>query len=401
MDKDYSNNSDGARNPQGHRPRIRRAAAPIVRSADADHRSDNQDTDYRTRRSYNGPSRDQRSGQRPYKSQRPNQGRNSENGNEWNSDQRQRPYKPQRPYQGRNAENGQESDGERQQRYSQSSRPAPSRGSNRRGTHTKKKKKDPNRERVHPMPKVKTPPPAPKPYDGTTRLNKYIANAGICSRREADKLIAAGSVSVNGVVITEMGFQVHEGDVVNYGGETLHSERKRYFLLNKPKGFITTVDDPQERETVMMLIDGACKERIYPVGRLDRNTTGLLLFTNDGDLARHLTHPSSKVYKIYQVELDKPVTREDMKQMLEGIILEDGPIKVDDVQYVQAANDKRVVGVELHSGKNRIVRRIFEHLGYNVHKLDRVVFAGLTKKDLPRGHYRELSEQEVGFLMMV
>ncbi len=252
-----------------------------------------------------------------------------------------------------------------------------------------------------PAKKEKTPPPSPKPYDGTTRLNKYIANAGICSRREADKLIAAGSVTVNGKVVTEMGFQVHEGDVVNYGGETLRSERKRYFLLNKPKGFITTVDDPQNRETVMMLIDGACSERIYPVGRLDRNTTGLLLFTNDGDLARRLTHPSTGVYKIYQVELDKPVTHNDMKQMLEGIELEDGPIHVDDVQYVQGANDKRIVGVELHSGKNRIVRRIFEHLGYNVHKLDRVVFAGLTKKDLPRGRYRELTEKEVGYLMMI
>ena len=264
-----------------------------------------------------------------------------------------------------------------------------------------KAKKAAKPRRTPPPPKIKTPPPTPKAYDGTIRLNKYIANAGICSRREADKLIAAGSVMVNGKVVTEMGFQVHEGDVVNYGGETLHSERKRYFLLNKPKGFITTLDDPQCRETVMMLIDGACPERIYPVGRLDRNTTGLLLFTNDGDLARRLTHPSTGVYKIYQVELDRPVTREDMKQMIEGIELEDGPIHVDDVQYVVNANDKRIVGVELHSGKNRIVRRIFEHFGYNVHKLDRTVFAGLTKKDLPRGRYRELTEKEVGYLKMI
>ena len=279
---------------------------------------------------------------------------------------------------------------------------APSRGSNRRGVHTKDKKKArADRPKRHPVPKEKTPPPTPKAYDGTTRLNKYIANAGICSRREADKLIAAGSVSVNGVVVTEMGFQVHEGDVVNYGGETLRSERKRYFLLNKPKGFITTVDDPQERQTVMMLIDGACKERIYPVGRLDRNTTGLLLFTNDGDLARRLTHPSAGVYKIYQVELDRAVTREDMRQLKEGIELEDGPIHVDDIQYAQNGEDKRIVGVELHSGKNRIVRRMFEHLGYNIHKLDRVVFAGLTKKDLPRGRYRELTPQEIGYLKMI
>ena len=246
------------------------------------------------------------------------------------------------------------------------------------------------------------PPPSKKRADDDSiRLNKYIAHACICSRREADKLIAAGSVTVNGKIITEMGYQVMPGDVVAYGGETLRSEKLRYFLLNKPKGFITTLDDPQERKTVMMLIDGACPERIYPVGRLDRNTTGLLLFTNDGELARKLTHPSTGVYKIYQVELDKAVTRNDMKQMLEGIELEAGRIHVDDVQYVQGMDDKRIVGVELHSGKNRIVRRIFEHLGYNVHKLDRVVFAGLTKKDLPRGHYRELTEKEVGYLKMI
>ncbi len=247
----------------------------------------------------------------------------------------------------------------------------------------------------------KTAPRTNKADKGTTRLNKYIANAGICSRRDADKLIAAGSVSVNGKVITEMGYQVKEGDVVNYGGEVLRSERKRYFLLNKPKGYITTLDDPQERKTVMMLIDSACPERIYPVGRLDRNTTGLLLFTNDGDLARRLTHPSTGVYKVYQVELDKAVTRDDMKKLLEGIELEDGPAHFDDIQYAEGANDKRIVGVALHSGKNRIVRRMFEHLGYNIHKLDRVIFAGLTKKDLPRGRYRELTEQEVGFLKMI
>ena len=241
----------------------------------------------------------------------------------------------------------------------------------------------------------------PRKNDGLVRLNKYIANAGICSRREADVLIAAGSVTVNGEVVTEMGYKVKPGDVVGYGGETLRSERKRYFLLNKPKGFITTLDDPQDRHTVMTLIDSACKERIYPVGRLDRNTTGLLLFTNDGELARRLTHPSTRVYKIYQVELNKPVSHDDMQKMLEGLELEDGEIHVDDVQYVEGMNDKRIVGVVLHSGKNRIVRRIFEHLGYEVHKLDRVVFAGLTKKDLPRGRYRELTEKEVGYLKMV
>lgn len=240
---------------------------------------------------------------------------------------------------------------------------------------------------------------------GLVRLNKYISNAGICSRRDADKLIEAGSVTVNGKVVTQMGYLVKEGDVVNYGGETLHSEAKRYILLNKPKGYITTTDDPQERQTVMELVAGACKERVYPVGRLDRATTGLLLFTNDGEMAKRLTHPSSNVYKVYQVELDKPVTREDMKSMLEGIELEDGPIKVDDVQYAMAIDrpgiDKRIVGVQLHSGRNRIVRRIFESMGYTVHKLDRTVFAGLTKKDLPRGRYRELTEREVNFLKMI
>ena len=236
---------------------------------------------------------------------------------------------------------------------------------------------------------------------GTTRLNKYIAHAGICSRREADVLIAAGSVKVNGKVVTEMGYQVRPGDVVAYGGETLRSEPLRYFLLNKPKDYITTSSDPHERKTVMMLMDGACPERIYPVGRLDRATTGLLLFTNDGDMAKKLTHPSSQVYKVYQVELNKALTRDDMRRLLDGVELDDGPMRVDDVQYVEGANDKRVVGLQLHSGKNRIVRRLFEHLGYEVHKLDRVVFAGLTKKDLPRGRYRELTPQEVNFLKMI
>lgn len=239
--------------------------------------------------------------------------------------------------------------------------------------------------------------------EGAMRLNKYIAHAGICSRREADELIAAGSVKVNGKVVTEMGYMVMPGDEVQYGGEKLRSERHRYFLLNKPKGFITTTDDPQERRTVMMLMDGCCAERIYPVGRLDRATTGLLLFTNDGELAKKLTHPSTQVYKIYQVELNKPVTKEDMKKLLDGIELEDGPMHVDDIQYAATGGtiDKRVVGVELHSGRNRIVRRLFEALGYEVHKLDRTVFAGLTKKDLPRGRWRELTEKEVGFLKMI
>jgi 23S rRNA pseudouridine2605 synthase len=214
-------------------------------------------------------------------------------------------------------------------------------------------------------------------------------------------LIASGAITVNGEVVTEMGHKVMPTDEVRYGDQVLQREKPVYVLLNKPKDYITTTDDERGRANVMELVRDACEERIYPVGRLDRDTTGLLLFTNDGDLARRLTHPSAGVYKIYQVELDKPVTRNDMQQMLQGIELEDGPIHVDDVQYVQGANDKRIVGVELHSCKNRIVRRIFEHLGYNVLKLDRVVFAGLTKKDLPRGRYRELTEKEVSYLMMI
>jgi len=241
---------------------------------------------------------------------------------------------------------------------------------------------------------------------GLTRLNKFISNAGICSRRDADKLIEAGSVTVNGEVVTQMGYLVKETDVVAYGGETLRSEAKRYFLLNKPKGYITTLDDPQERQTVMELMSSACRERIYPVGRLDRNTTGLLLFTNDGEMAKKLTHPSTGVYKVYKVELDKAVSQEDMQHMLDGIELEDGVIAVDDVAYdynpaEHKGIDKRIVGVQIHSGKNRIVRRIFESMGYTVHKLDRTVFAGLTKKDLPRGRYRELTDREVNFLKMV
>jgi len=248
--------------------------------------------------------------------------------------------------------------------------------------------------------KTRQAPPEPK-YDGTTRLNKYISNAGICSRRDADKLIEAGAVTVNGEVVTTMGYRVKEGDVVAYGGQVLRSEPKRYFLLNKPKGYITTVDDPQDRNTVMLLVQGCCRERIYPVGRLDKNTTGLLLFTNDGEMAKRLTHPSTNVYKIYQVECDRPVSREDMQQMLEGVELEDGPIAVDDIQYQNGGRDRRIVGVAIHSGKNRIVRRLFEHFGYDVKKLDRCVFAGLTKKDLPRGRVRELTQQEINYLMMI
>jgi 23S rRNA pseudouridine2605 synthase len=225
------------------------------------------------------------------------------------------------------------------------------------------------------------------------RLNRYIANAGICSRREADDLISSGQISVNGKIITEMGYKVKPTDVVKYGKKALNPEKMVYILINKPKDYITTTDDPEERKTVLDLILGACSERVYPVGRLDRNTTGLLLLTNDGELAEKLTHPSSGIKKIYQAELDKPIATEDFEALQAGVELEDGFIRPDEVGIVTP--DAQVVGLEIHSGRNRIVRRMFEHLGYEVQKLDRTVFAGLNKKDLPRGKWRFLSEKEV------
>ncbi|MCF0043584.1 pseudouridine synthase [Dyadobacter fanqingshengii] len=225
------------------------------------------------------------------------------------------------------------------------------------------------------------------------RLNRYISNAGICSRREADDLIASGQISVNGKTITEMGYKVMPTDVVKYGKKALNPEKMVYILINKPKDYITTTDDPEERKTVLDLIQGACAERVYPVGRLDRNTTGLLLLTNDGELAVKLTHPSGGIKKIYQAELDKPITTEDFESLQNGLELEDGFIRPDEVGIVTP--DAMVVGLEIHSGRNRIVRRMFEHLGYEVQKLDRTVFAGLNKKDLPRGKWRFLSEKEV------
>lgn len=235
-------------------------------------------------------------------------------------------------------------------------------------------------------------------YTGLIRLNKYLADAGICSRREADVHIASGAVMINGKIVTEMGTKVSSTDKVQFGGETLNREKLQYFLLNKPKGFITTSKDPFDRRTVMILMEKACKERIYPVGRLDKNTLGLLMFTNDGDMAKKLTHPKHNIKKIYHVFLDKPLKSSDLQLIADGLELEDGIIKPDKVAYASTENDKKQVGIELHSGKNRIVRRIFEHLGYKVTKLDRVFFAGLTKKDLQRGKFRMLSEKEINIL---
>lgn len=252
---------------------------------------------------------------------------------------------------------------------------------------------DKKKEAAGPRPKLKT-----LSAEGM-RLNRFIANAGVCSRREADTFITAGAVTINGKIVTEMGTRVLPGDEVRFDGRKLEAERKVYILLNKPKDYVTTTDDPHADKIVMDLIQDACDERVYPVGRLDRNTTGLLLFTNDGDLSKKLTHPKHNKKKVYQATLDKPVERGHMDMIAAGIELEDGPIAADAISYT--SDDKTEVGIEIHSGKNRIVRRIFEHFGYRVKKLDRVLFAGLTKKNLPRGKWRLLTEKEIKFLKMM
>ena len=228
------------------------------------------------------------------------------------------------------------------------------------------------------------------------RLNRYISMGGVCSRRDADELIVAGRVKVNGVVMQVVGQKVRRSDTVEVDDVRIIPERKVYLVLNKPKDYVTTLEDPLERKTVMSLVEDACKERIYPVGRLDRQTTGVLLFTNDGDFAKKLTHPKYEQKKIYHVFLDKPLEEKDLEAISSGIDLEDGFIKADEIEYVSA--DAMEVGIEIHSGKNRIVRRIFEHLGYQIVKLDRVYFAGITKKNIPRGKWRFLTQREVSML---
>ncbi|MNK06330.1 Ribosomal large subunit pseudouridine synthase B [compost metagenome] len=256
-----------------------------------------------------------------------------------------------------------------------------------------KGKKEDKGERVAPT--LRSRKTTPKVDDDLIRLNRYIANSGICSRRKADELIEAGVVSVNGVPVTELGHKVDPyKDEVRYNGELLKREKRVYVLLNKPKDYITTTEDPQERKTVMHLVEKASRERIYPVGRLDRNTTGLLLMTNDGDLADKLSHPRHGITKIYQVELNRNLSQGDFNKIQFGLELEDGLIKPDNISYV-AGGAKNEIGIQIHSGKNRIVRRIFEHLGYDVVKLDRVVYGNLTKKDLPRGKWRFLDEHEL------
>ena len=239
-----------------------------------------------------------------------------------------------------------------------------------------------------------------KETESGIRLNKFIANAGICSRREADTYIEHGSVTVNTKLVTEMGYKVQPGDEVRFDGSLISIEKKRYILLNKPKNYITTMEDDRGRKTVMELIANATKERIYPVGRLDRNTTGLLLFTNDGELAKKLTHPKHNVRKLYHASLDKKLTMSDLDKLRGEVIIEGRKVFIDAVSYVQGEK-KTEVGIEIHSGRNRIVRKIFENYGYNVMKLDRVVFAGLTKKNLPRGRFRELTNLELSNLQMI
>ncbi len=236
----------------------------------------------------------------------------------------------------------------------------------------------------------------PNKQIGEMRLNRFIAQSGICSRREADDFISAGLVSVNGVIVTELGTKVLPTDEVKFNDSRVEGEKKVYLVLNKPKGYVTSLEDPHADKTVMDLVKGACTERIYPVGRLDKNSLGLLLFTNDGDLTKQLTHPAYRKKKIYQVTLDKPLTRADMDLIAEGITLEDGEIHADEISYVK--ENKKEVGIEIHSGRNRIVRRIFEKLGYAVQKLDRVYYAGLTKKNLKRGGWRFLTREEVNRL---
>ena len=232
------------------------------------------------------------------------------------------------------------------------------------------------------------------------RLNKYIANSGVCSRREADTYIEHGSVEVNGKLVTEMGYKVQPDDVVRFDGTSITPEQKRYVLLNKPKNYITTMEDDRGRKTVMDLVSNASKERIYPVGRLDRNTTGLLLFTNDGDLAKKLTHPKHNVRKLYHASLDNKLSLKDLEKLRGEVIIEGKKVFIDAVSYVDG-QPKTEIGIEIHSGRNRIVRKIFEHLGYKVSKLDRVVFAELTKKNLPRGRWRELTNLELNNLLMM
>ena len=323
--------------------------------------------------------------QRPYdRPQRPYQPR-FEQGNSWDSQSDEGARAPRRPYAGSEG-------GYRQNNYGGNYRQGAGNGRGPRRAfgssekYNKKKQIQYREEFTDPNEEI--------------RLNKYLANAGVCSRREADEFITAGVVTVNGVVVTELGTKVKRGDEVRFHDQLISIERKIYLLLNKPKDYVTTVEDPQDRKTVMDLVKGACKERIYPVGRLDRNTTGVLLLTNDGEMASKLTHPKFMKKKVYHVRLDKAISEADLERLLTGIELEDGEIRCDAVSFTQTDTDHTQLGVEIHSGRNRIVRRMFEAIGYHVVRLDRTQFAGLTKKNLRRGDWRFLTEKEVNMLRM-
>ena len=407
-------NSENGDRPQrsysSDRP-YRQRFNPNAENGDRPQRSYNNDRSYRPRYNSEGGDRPQRSygnnagGDRPYRPRYNSEGGDRPQRPYGNNAGGDRPYRPrynseggdrsQRPY-GNNAGGDRpfrpryNSNGDRPQRP-YGNRDSYSRPIRRTGDYdpnakySKKKQIEYKEQFVDPNEPI--------------RLNKFLANAGVCSRREADEFITAGVVSVNGEVVTELGTKIKRGDEVKFHDQTVSIERKIYVLLNKPKDTVTTSDDPQARRTVMDLVKGACDERIYPVGRLDRNTTGVLLLTNDGDLASKLTHPKYLKKKIYHVHLDKNLTKADMEQIAAGIQLDDGEIQADAIRYTDGFK-KDEVGIEIHSGKNRIVRRIFESLGYKVVKLDRVFFAGLTKKGLRRGEWRYLTEQEVNFLRM-
>ena len=407
-------NSENGDRPQrsysSDRP-YRQRFNPNAENGDRPQRSYNNDRSYRPRYNSEGGDRPQRSygnnagGDRPYRPRYNSEGGDRPQRPYGNNAGGDRPYRPrynseggdrpQRPY-GNNAGGDRpfrpryNSNGDRPQRP-YGNRDSYSRPIRRTGDYdpnakySKKKQIEYKEQFVDPNEPI--------------RLNKFLANAGVCSRREADEFITAGVVSVNGEVVTELGTKIKRGDEVKFHDQTVSIERKIYVLLNKPKDTVTTSDDPQARRTVMDLVKGACDERIYPVGRLDRNTTGVLLLTNDGDLASKLTHPKYLKKKIYHVHLDKNLTKADMEQIAACIQLDDGEIQADAISYTDDFK-KDEVGIEIHSGKNRIVRRIFESLGYKVVKLDRVFFAGLTKKGLRRGEWRYLTEQEVNFLRM-
>ena len=366
--RSYGNNAGGDR---PYRPR---------------YNSEGGDRPYRPRYNSEGGDRPQRSygnnagGDRPYRPRYNSEGGDRPQRSYGNNAGGDRPYRPR--YNGEGGDRPQRSYGNRDS-YSRPIRRTADYDPN--AKYSKKKQIEYKEQFVDPNEPI--------------RLNKFLANAGVCSRREADEFITAGVVSVNGEVVTELGTKIKRGDEVKFHDQAVSIERKIYVLLNKPKDTVTTSDDPQARRTVMDLVKGACSERIYPVGRLDRNTTGVLLLTNDGDLASKLTHPKYLKKKIYHVHLDKNLTKADMEQIAAGIQLDDGEIQADAISYTDDFK-KDEVGIEIHSGKNRIVRRIFESLGYKVVKLDRVFFAGLTKKGLRRGEWRYLTEQEVNFLRM-